>query len=165
VNNLCASETLYDFQVDIKQSNIENSGHGAFLTYLGARVLKAKAAARSSRLIKEHFIYVVGTHDPLIAETLGGRRMNVTLAGDNLHHNNNSVYWSKKRSEMFAAFQKMACPSPHSNSLSPTCESPVDSFDEDLVNCKVHSEVRKLREKIQGDGIGFLGINTESDYT
>ena len=138
------------------------------MTYLGARVLKAKSATRSARLIQEHFIEnAVGTQDPLVAESLGGRRMNVTLTGDNLHYNNNSIYWSKKRSEKFMEFQSKVDSSPCSKSpsLGSSRRSSIESFDENEVNCKVHKEVEKLRKKIpDGNRIGFLGINTESDY-
>ena len=152
VTDLLATECLYDFSTSIEKSGIENSGYGAFLTYQGARVLKPRAAARSSRLIREHVIYSVGTHAPLVAETLGGRRMNVTLTGDNLHHNNNSIYWSKKCSERFFEFQN-------------TREKPADLFDEDMASCNVHNEVKSLRKNVpDGHGIGFLGINTVSDY-
>ena len=74
-------ETLFDFRVDIKQSNIPGAGHGAFLTYLGARVLKPRSASRSERLMKEHVVEAlpIDTHNPLVAETLGGKRMTVRL--------------------------------------------------------------------------------------
>lgn len=86
------SETLYDFRVDVKQSSIANAGNGAFLTFLGARVLRPEAAARSERLLKEHVIEeLVGTHNPLVAETMGGKTMNVTLTGSNLHYNDNTL--------------------------------------------------------------------------
>ena len=154
VLTLLSTETLYDFRVDIKQSSIPNAGHGAFLTYLGARVLKKKAQERSSRLMNQHFIVDeadVVTHLPLSAKTLGGRTMNVKLTGDNLHYNDNNIYWSKKR------FRKYATESNRRHSM--------ESFDENEVNCDVYDEVKKLRNTVpDGQGIGFLGINKESDY-
>ena len=79
-------ETLFDFKVDIKQSNIPGAGHGAFLTYLGARVLKPRAASRSERLMTEHIVEAlpIETHNPLVAETLGGKRMTVRLVSNTL---------------------------------------------------------------------------------
>ena len=147
VLTLLSTETLYDFRVDIKKSSIPNAGHGAFLTYLGARVLKKKAQERSSRLMNQHFIVDeadVVTHLPLSAKTLGGRTMNVKLTGDNLHYNDNNIYWSKKRARKYAS---------------------KESFDENEVDCDVYDEVKKLRNTVpDGQGIGFLGINNESDY-
>jgi len=161
------TETLYDFQVDIKQSTIENAGHGAFLTYLGARVLKKSAAARSTRLLRGHCIENdICTHNPLEAETLSGKKVKVTLAGNNLHYNDNNIYWSKKRADKFEEFHINQNPS-HSKSTHGSCRSAVESFtfDENEVKCKVHEEVKKLRQKIpDGNGIGFLGIHQESDY-
>ena len=152
VLTLLSTETLYDFRVDIKKSSIPNAGHGAFLTYLGARVLNESAQQRSTRLMQEHTTEgEVGTHLPLSAKTLGGRTMNVTLTGDNLHYNDNNIYWSKKR------FRKYATESNRRDSM--------ESFDENEVNCDVYDEVKKLRNTVpDGQGIGFLGINKESDY-
>lgn len=109
----------------------------------------------------------IETHAPLTAETLGGRRMSVKLTGENLHYNDNSIYWSKKRSEKF--LQVLATDSPRSKSPSPnkTCHrlSSIDSFDADDVACKIHDEVETYRQKIPpGQGIGFLGMFAESDY-
>ena len=145
VLTLLSTETLYDFRVDIKKSSIPNAGHGAFLTYLGARVLNESAQQRSTRLMQEHTTEgEVGTHLPLSAKTLGGRTMNVTLTGDNLHYNDNNIYWSKKRARKYAS---------------------KESFDENEVDCDVYDEVKKLRNTVpDGQGIGFLGINKESDY-
>ena len=145
VLTLLSTETLYDFTVDIKKSSIPNAGHGAFLTYLGARVLNESAQQRSTRLMQEHTTEgEVGTHLPLSAKTLGGRTMNVTLTGDNLHYNDNNIYWSKKRARKHAS---------------------KESFDENEVDCDVHNEVKELRNTMpDGEGIGFLGINKESDY-
>ena len=63
--------------MDVKQSSIEKAGNGAFLTYLGARVLEAGAASRSARLLKEHVVDIAsperhdfGTQDSLVAEFL-----------------------------------------------------------------------------------------------
>ena len=96
-------ETLYDFRVEIKPSNIPNSVLGAFVTFLGARVLKRSASDRSARLVVQHVAddvcgnLSVKTHEELTAEMYGGRKMHVTLKGDNLHHNDNSLYWSNER--------------------------------------------------------------------
>ena len=149
-------ETLFDFRVNINQSTIPNAGYGAFLTYLGARVLKRQPLERSARLMKEHIVENdIDTHNSLDAETIGGRRMNVSLTGDNLHHNDNSIYWTKKRSCEFSNYLKSLPPG----------DGGSREFDESEVDCVIHQEVEKLRKSIpQGEGIGFLGINQESDY-
>ena len=105
----------------------------------------------------------IDTYNSLDAETLGGRRMNVSLVGENLHHNDNSIYWTKKRSRKFANFLKKKG-HPRSKSLPPG-DGGSREFDESEVDCVIHQEVEKLRKSIpQGEGIGFLGINQESDY-
>jgi len=88
------------------------------------------------------------------------------LTGDNLHYNDNSIYWSKKRADKFTEFQSNENPS-HTKLSHGSCRSTVESFtfDENEVKCKVHEEVKKFRENIpDGNGIGFLGIHQESDY-
>ena len=154
----CLVETLYDFRVDIKPSNIPNSGLGAFLTFLGARVLRKDASDRSVRLIAEHNTHdendnlFVKTHEELRAQVYGGRQMQVTLKGDNLHHNDNSLYWSKERQTYLQRHVEE-----HGTLL--------DHFDEDEICCKVNSEVKKYRSRIpENERIGSLGIHSESDY-
>lgn len=151
-------ETLYDFIVEIKPSNIPNGGLGAFLTFLGARVLRKSASDRCARLLEEHNAYdetgnlFVKTHEELTAEVYGGRNIHVTLKGNNLHHNDNNVYWSKERQSYLKKHIDE-----HGTLL--------DHFDEDEICCKVNSEVKKLKSKIPaGKRIGFLEIHSESDY-
>lgn len=144
--------------MEIRPSNIPNSGLGAFLTFLGARVLRKGASDRSARLIVQHGTYdengnlFVKTQEELTAEVFGGRQIHVTLKGDNLHHNDNSLYWSKERQRYLKAHVDK-----HGTLL--------DHFDEDEICCKVNSEVKKYRSKIpEKERIGFLGIHSESDY-
>ena len=144
-------ETLYDFRVDIKQSSIPNSGHGAFFTYLGARVLKPKVLERTARLMENHIIHISPTHDPLTAVTFDGRRMDVKLTGESLHYNDNSVYWTKPRFKKFKAEESR--------------RASMEGYDDDVIDCNVHKEVKKLKKRIKDDDrVGFLGINKESDY-
>ena len=145
--------------MDVKTSSICNAGYGAFLTYLGARVLKKSALVRSTRLMQEHIARVdVGTLQPLVAQTIGGRRMSVRISGKNLHYNDNNIYWSKKLFSEFAEFRKK-------NPIEGKSRSTNESFDESNVDCHIHHEVKMLRDKIPpGQGIGFLGIFSESDY-
>ena len=127
------------------------------MTYRGARVLKKRQADRSARLMSNHVIGSnIYTHDPLVAETIGGRKMNVTLTGENLHYNDNCLYWSEKRFRKFEAAKKNS---------SGQKRSSIESFDESEVDCEVHEEVEQLRNCIpEGERIGFLGINRASDY-
>ena len=73
------------------------------------------------------------TYNSFIAETLEGRRMNITLDSDNLHYNNNSIYWTKKRPQKFAEFQRYGS---------------IGSFAKKKVHCKVNGKVQKLQRKI-----------------
>ena len=149
-------ETLYDFRVNIKQSSIPNSGHGAFLTYLGARVLKPEVMKRSARLMEQHTITFTDTHDHITAKTVDGRVMDVKLTGDNLHYNDNNIYWTKPRLDKHSNNVK------HADAIR---RGKMESYDENHVLCHVHDEVEELRNCVpDGNGIGFLGINKESDY-
>ena len=92
-------ETLYDFAVEVRASDIPGAGLGAFLTYLGARVLRPEAAARSSRLLRGCYVDETSAGDPVIptrdtatAQTPDGRMMKVTVTGENLHYNDNYRY-------------------------------------------------------------------------
>jgi hypothetical protein len=109
--------------------------------------------------MQEHIAWVdVGTLKPLVAQTIGGRRMTVKISGKNLHYNDNNIYWSKKLLSKFAEFEKK-------NPIRGKSRSTNESFDESEVDCHIHHEVKKLRDKIpDGQGIGFLGIHSESDY-
>ena len=145
--------------MDVKTSSICNAGYGAFLTYRGARVLKKSALVRSTRLMQEHIAWAdVGTLQPLVAQTLVGRSMSVIISGKNLHYNDNNIYWSKKLLSEFAEFGKK-------NPIRGKSRSTNETFDESKVDCHVHHEVKMLRGKIpDGQGLGFLGILSESDY-
>lgn len=150
------TESLFSFRINIKQSTIPGSGQGAFLTYLGRRVLKSEAAARSRRLMKQHVAAVdIITRNSLNAETADGRRMSVSLSGTNLHYNDNCLYWSSKYSEKFSL---------NENRKRKRKRGSPESFDESKVNCEVHNEVKRLRQEVDGKGIGFLCIHRESDY-
>ena len=81
--------------MDIKASDIPNSGYGAYLTYLGARKLTPGAKARSARLIEAHDADEDETTEPLSATTIHGMTMDVTVKGLDLHSNDNSLYWTK----------------------------------------------------------------------
>ena len=82
---------MIDFKIDIRISGIPNAGQGAYLTYLGARVLKPYAKARSSKLLPAHVAHDdIETLKPLPALTKGGsQKISVTLTGKNLHRNGN----------------------------------------------------------------------------
>ena len=89
-------ETLYDFAVEVRTSSIPNAGHGAFLTYLGARVLRPEASARSARLLRGCYVdedsagsAIIPTRNTATARTPDGRMMKVTVTGENLHYNDN----------------------------------------------------------------------------
>jgi len=118
--------------------------------------LTKEALDRSSRLLDKHVhCDNLETLQPLQAQSLGGRRMSVRLTGNNLHHNNNSIFWSKKRWKKFDEFFRL-----------PERERPsLESFDESRVNCHIHEEVEMLRGRNpDGQRIGFLDIHGESDY-
>jgi hypothetical protein len=90
--------------------------------------------------------------DEMTAEAYAGRKMVVTLTGNNLHHNDNNRYWSKERDSYLKEHID-------ENGMI------LDSFDEDEICCKVNAEVRRFRSKIpEGKRIGFLEIYSELDY-
>jgi hypothetical protein len=129
-------ETLFDFRVDIRQSTIPNAGHGAFLTFLGARVLKAEARQRAESAMEERDAYISDTRQPLTAESADGFGIDLKLTGDNLHGNGNCIYWPKRMLSQVNAN-----------------------------NGKIVSDEREdnFKDPVPG-GIGFLGMHTLKDY-
>jgi len=146
-------ETLYDFRVDIGTSLIPNSGYGAFLTFLGARVLQPHLQEQSDKILENRIAHVPPTMFPLSATTPDGSIVRVAMAGDNLHGNDNCLYWPESSIPLFA---------PKSNG--------------DLVrvktkgaNIRAESDsslafVTSARKKRNGRGLGFLEIFAETDY-
>jgi len=87
-------DILYDFKICVKPSQIPNSGNGAYLTYLGARLLKTDRRFRSNGLLIDSYISEVETAKPLTARFRStGLRANVTLTGKDLHENDGSSFW------------------------------------------------------------------------
>ena len=79
--------------IEIRTSNIPNSGYGAFLTFLGARRLNTESTRRSELLLDSHVYYDPLTKTPLDAIMPDGTELSVTLSGENIHGNGNSSYW------------------------------------------------------------------------
>ena len=87
-------DILYDFKVCVKPSQIPNSGSGAYLTYLGARLLKADRRFRSNDLLINSSISIVETTKPLTAAFRStGLRASITLTGKDLHENDGNDFW------------------------------------------------------------------------
>lgn len=143
------TEALYDFKIDIRESTIPGGGLGAFLTYLGASVLRKATRDRSKRLLQQHVAAndIIDTHNPLEAE-IDGRKMSVSLNGNNLNYNDNVMYWPAGFATEFARSEKRK----------------KGSFDEGKVKCKVYKKVKKLRQDNHSGGLGFLGIHKKEDY-
>lgn len=110
VYNLGGMDILYDFKVTIRQSQIPNSGYGAFLTYLGARLLNEERRGRtydvlynsSGRPPDASLKPLEATFrrtKPIFPES---HRATVILKGENLDEYGGEEYWADTQNDLFA---------------------------------------------------------------
>lgn len=87
-------DVIYDFEVSVRQSGIPGGGLGAFLTFLGARVLTDRSIAIAASAFRRVVVHIEPTMEPLQALLpTTGRGVTVTLTGRNLHKNKNFIFW------------------------------------------------------------------------
>lgn len=91
---------------------------------------------------------------PLVADLVGGTREMVRLTGENIHGNFNSVYWPNTSVPVKAKMRK-------------------DGLQKSAVFQKHHEKLHLVGRGMQShpelenrpkDGIGHLGLHTDSDY-
>lgn len=139
----------------MKESNIPNSGYGAFMTFLGARVLKRDCAQRSNELIMERLQITAPTKEPLKAMRPEGFGVSLKLTGANLHGNNNSDFWAHEALPM--------------NARDPNTKKKIvvsligkhlhyDSDEEEAPTIRQHPKPWQVPR------VGYLGIHVEADY-
>ena len=103
-------DILYDFKVTIRQSQIENSGYGAFLTYLGARLLNEERRGRtwdvldncSGRPPDASLKPLEATFrrtNPIFPDS---HRATVKLKGEHLDEYGGEEYWADTQNDLFA---------------------------------------------------------------
>ena len=134
--------------MDISKSQIPGAGYGAFLTYFGARKLKDEVEEANCQLVAESEPRLADTKIPLRATHPGKGDVLVRLQGENLHGNHNCDYWPLTSLPLRAKIQ-------HSTSEKKYV----------TVKLKGHdiSEHACLANRPE-DGVGFLGMNSPSDY-
>lgn len=145
-------DILYDFKICVKPSQIPNSGSGAYLTYLGARLLKDDRRARAIDLLTDSTVSQIATMEPLTAELSSkGMRAKITLSGKDLHENNGSCYWPYT-----------ACPMP---AVMPKTRKMINVT---LAGDKIHDigeDLLEFRDLQPGEtAIGFRNYHKESHY-
>ena len=144
------ADTLYDFRIDIRKSTIPNSGNGAFLTFLGARVLKARIRDNLKRLKKNRIVVSVPTTNHLEANIDDVTNAVVTIRGENIHGNGNSPYFPITR---FPLKAKLPGGEKIQVRLGPTL---------------IHEDIDQLQQNREiptpENAIGYLGVLSESDF-
>ena len=140
---------LFDFRVDIRQSNIPNSGYGAFLTFLGARKLKEEAMRRTAHLMDGRVVIYNQTVEFLEA-TIGHIDVSVSLKGKDLHGNSNNSHFSVTRFPL-----KATCPDGKEVNV---------IIGPDVVHDDIQGLVNRGEINSPEDGIGFFNNFTEEDY-
>lgn len=97
-------DVLHDFLITVEQSEIApGAGLGAFLKYLGARELKAERRDIGIDALEDYEPFVSETNGTLQARTPGGYGLSVSLTGENLHGNDNRLYWPKAMKKAYDA--------------------------------------------------------------
>jgi hypothetical protein len=76
---------------------------GAFLKYLGARKLTADRRNMGIDALDDYEHFLMKTNGTLQARTPGGYGYSLTLTGENLHGNNNRLYWPKTMKKAYKA--------------------------------------------------------------
>lgn len=161
----CIKGTLYDFQVYAAKSQIPGAGFGAFLAFKGARELCPESRERGERLLLERsVVYEPITMEPLQAVMEdGGSGVTVKLKGDNLHGNNNCVYWPPKAREVLRA--KIPRERISRGSIFENLKEKVKVR---VVGESIHGSEEFEAYSVSGNGplqpIGHLGIHVAADY-
>lgn len=144
------TENIYDFKVDIRKSLIPNSGHGAFLTFVGSRILKQESKRLSKKFMRGRFALDVPTTRYLEYKTTDGMTSSLTIKGDNIHGNDNNPYFPLSR---FPIYGKL--------------ENGVE-FRVKIRGLNVHEDIDLLKERGELPspkiGLGHLCIHSELDY-
>ena len=144
------TDTLYDFRIDIRKSTIPNSGNGAFLTFLGARVLKSRIRSHVRRLKKNRVVVSVLTTNHLEAHIDEVTKAVVTIRGENIHGNGNSPYFPLTRFPLKANL--------------PTGEK----IHVRLGPKHIHEDIDQLKQNKEipapENAIGYLGVLDDSDF-
>jgi hypothetical protein len=153
----CETEVIFDFMVDAKESKIPNAGMGAFLKFLGARVLKRKCKKRSDVLFsyREHVGAYWGddnprmiSREPLQALGTDGVAFSVTLAGENVYGEPSNPYILRPLKAGGKGTRRIK--------LSLACSDNRSLYFED--------ELEGLNPTKKSQRIGHLGLHREMDY-
>ena len=135
------------FRVDVKTSTIPGAGVGAFLTYVGAKLLNttSKTFKICEELLSDSWHHEPMTMSRLSAVMPDGQTKSLFLTGENLHGNHNCVYWPKRLP-------------------SKPLSAKVDGT---AIKIKIAGECLETFEELRNrpkDGIGHLGMYTEENY-
>ncbi len=143
-------EILFDFRINIRKSNIPNSGSGAFLTFLGARKLKEEAKQKSINILMGR-IYVESDTTKSLQAKIGNYNLAVTLKGHDLHGNGNNNHFTCTRFPLQA--RDPGNGHEYSVKIGPH---------------EIHEDIQNLRDRKEipfpKNGLGFLQMFTEKDY-
>lgn len=103
------TDILYDFKVSIRQSQIPNSGYGAFLTYLGARLLNEERRGRtwdvldnSSQAVPKQLEATFRRVKPIFPDS---HLVTVTIKGENVDEYGEGECWADTEDDLFAVMK------------------------------------------------------------
>ena len=135
----------------MRESGITGAGLGAFLTFLGARVLNNEKKQERDQKLESRIPREIDTQQPLEALTPDGFGVSVYLTGVNLHGNRNLPFWPETAVPLQARLPGGKTLHVNLAGYHLHCD---DSEDEE----------EPLNLSICPKRVGALGIHTESDY-
>ena len=144
-------DTIHDLKIQVKESQIPNSGMGAFLTYMGARVLTDELRHVAAEKRESRVLYTPDTMMPLDAISPDGFGVAVKLTGKNLHGNRNLQHWPETKIPLKAR--------------APTGKTVKVNLVGDHLHCDdSEDEEEPLDFSMCPKRLGHLGTYTEKDY-
>jgi hypothetical protein len=150
---------LYKIRIDVRRSEFEGAGYGAFFTYLGALKLKDDAQKqRGARMIAASRPYTPDTAKLLSVTDVDGQVRSLRVTGEHLHGNGNALYWPQCKIPLMAKLKERKIPiSLEGNGLE--YQDEIDEGDRSIAKAKL--------DEMQTRGllpVGYLGIHSIEDY-
>lgn len=125
---------------------------GTFLKFLGTRVLNPEAQRRNDAEMNSRIYFFAPTKHRLRAKLPDRSKISVSITGRDIHGNNNSDFWHRRGKPIQAV---LSCGS--ETRVVVHVSSDKDSFTDNIAKNAVSSVTKN-------NDIGFLGINSYSDY-
>mmetsp|Transcript_11814 Transcript_11814/g.32744 ORF Transcript_11814/g.32744 Transcript_11814/m.32744 type:complete len:1756 (+) Transcript_11814:258-5525(+) len=143
-------ENLYKFEIRVRHSTIPGASLGAFIQYLGSFHLKPEIKSMYRRIMENRTCHLPRTATSKEFTRSDGQLCALKLTGENLHGNDNKLYWPITQVPLLTSQDNTKTWKIHV-----TGEQIHDNHEFDALRARVKKHCRP---------IGKLGILLESDY-